>query len=112
MPRNPGTGVYEQPLPDVITATTIESAVYNGFVNYVETDLNTPRPVVAGGTGATNATQARVNLKAEIAAAQVTNYDSHVWETGSFFSLGGATGEPVNSNISGVCVIINNDMNY
>ena len=51
----------------MITATTIESAVYNGFVNDVETDLNTPRPVVAGGTGATNATQARDNLEAEVA---------------------------------------------
>ena len=45
MPRNPGTGVYSKPSPDVITSTTIESTVYNTFVGDVETDLNLPRPV-------------------------------------------------------------------
>jgi hypothetical protein len=32
---------------------TILSAAYNGNVDDVATDLNTPRPIVAGGTGAT-----------------------------------------------------------
>ena len=54
MPRD-GSGVYSQPYPDVVSGTTIESAKYNGNVNDVEQDLNTPRPIVAGGTGATNA---------------------------------------------------------
>ncbi|MET0720664.1 MAG: hypothetical protein ABWY64_07495, partial [Tardiphaga sp.] len=63
MPRLP-TGVYEQPFPDVIPDTTIESAVYNGFVNDIETDLNTPRPIVAGGTGATSAAGALTSLGA------------------------------------------------
>jgi hypothetical protein len=31
MPRD-GSGVYTQPFPDVVEGTTIESAVYNGFV--------------------------------------------------------------------------------
>lgn len=95
MPRNPGTGVYEQPLPDVYSGTTIESAVYNGFVNDVETDLNASRPIVAGGTGATDATTARANLKVEVSTQQVTNYDIHVWEAGSFWSATGATGAPL-----------------
>jgi len=108
MPRNPGTGIYEQPSPDVITATTIESTVYNGFVNDVETDLNTPRPIVSGGTGADNATNARVNLKTEVSAQQVTNYDSHVFEAGSFYSNPGATSEPVAGQYaSGVCHFVN-----
>jgi hypothetical protein len=94
MPRNPGTGIYTKPYPDVISDTTIESTVHNGEIADIETDLNTPRPIVAGGTGANNATQARVNLKAEVAAAQVTNYDSHVWESGSFFSNTGSTSSP------------------
>jgi Chaperone of endosialidase len=61
MPRS-GSGNYTQPFPNVIADTTIESAVYNGFTRDVETDLNTPRPIVAGGTGATNAAEALQNL--------------------------------------------------
>lgn len=95
MPRNPGTGVYEQPAPDVITTTTIESTVYNGFVNDVETDLNAPRPIVAGGTGANNATQARDNLKAEVRTVLVTNFDTQIWESGSFYTNTSPTGGPV-----------------
>jgi hypothetical protein len=64
MPRIPGTGVYEQPAPDVLTATVIESTVYNAFVNDVETDLNLPRPITSGGTGASTAAEATTNLKA------------------------------------------------
>ena len=42
--------------------TTIESTKYNANVADVETDLNAPRPIVAGGTGATNAADAATNL--------------------------------------------------
>jgi len=94
MPRD-GSGIYTQPFPDVVPTTTIESAVYNGFVNDVETDLNAVRPIVAGGTGANSALGARANIDAEVAGQVVTNYDSHVWENGSFYSAGGATGEPL-----------------
>jgi hypothetical protein len=61
MPRD-GSGVYTQPFPDVVAGTTIESAKYNGNVNDVEQDLNTPRPIVAGGTAANNAVDAAINL--------------------------------------------------
>ena len=94
MPRNPGTGIYTKPYPDVISATTIESAVHNGEIADIETDLNTPRPIVAGGTGANNATAARTNLSAEVASVQVINYNSQTWESGSFWSAPGATGAP------------------
>jgi len=112
MPRN-GSGVYTLPpgtegIPD----TTIESGKYNSFIGDVETDLNTPRPVVAGGTGATSAAAARASIKAEVAAAQVTNYDSHVFETGSFYSLAGATGAPTPNATSGTAVIFDSDPNY
>ena len=46
----------------MVENTTIESLVYNGFTRDVETDLNAPRPIVAGGTGATNADEALENL--------------------------------------------------
>jgi hypothetical protein len=93
MPRN-GSGIYEQPFPNVTPDTEIESAVYNGFTRDVEFDLNATRPIIAGGTGAANATEAMFNLKGETAAQLVTNYDSHVWLPGSFRSAAGATGAP------------------
>ncbi|HXJ61298.1 MAG TPA: tail fiber domain-containing protein [Verrucomicrobiae bacterium] len=109
MPRNPGTGIYTKPYPDVISDTTIESTVHNGEIADIETDLNTPRPIVAGGTGANNATTARDNLDAERAGAQVTNYDTHNWESGSFWSADGATGAPSVGYYFGICYILNDN---
>jgi hypothetical protein len=93
MPRD-GSGIYTQPFPNVVDGTTIESAVYNGYTHDVETDLNTPRPIVAGGTGANNAHDAMIALSGEIAYQTVTNYNSHVFFSGSFKSAPGATGAP------------------
>jgi hypothetical protein len=100
MPRD-GSGVYTQPYPNVVEGTTIESAKYNGNVNDVELDLNTPRPIVAGGTGANNAKDAMIALGGEVANQQVTNYDSHAFVSGSFWS-NGATGGPPMSSVSGI----------
>jgi hypothetical protein len=85
---------------------TIASTPYNVNVHDVEADLNAARPIIAGGTGATNATQARDNLDAEVASAQVTNYSSHTFEAGSFYSLSGATDAPTAHDYSGTCWII------
>ena len=93
MPRT-GGGIYVKPFPDVEPGTTIESAVHNGTMSDVETDLNAPRPVIAGGTGANNVRDARINLGAEVAMQIVTNFDAHVWENGSFFAAIGASGGP------------------
>jgi len=93
MPRN-GSGVYSHPFPDVVEGTTIESAVFNGNTSDVEQDLNTPRPIVAGGTGANNAHDAMIALSGEIAVQAVTNYDSYAFVDGSFYSSPGATSEP------------------
>jgi hypothetical protein len=112
MPRN-GSGVYTRPPgTDGIPDTTIESGRYNTFVGDVETDLNAARPIVAGGTGATSAAAARASIKAEVAAAQVTNYDSHTFETGSFYSLAGATGAPTPNATSGTAVVFDSDPNF
>lgn len=94
MPRD-GSGIYTQPFPDVAPATTIESAVYNGFVADVATDLNAPRPIIAGGTGASSAQEARFNLGSGTATQLVTNYDSHLFAPGGFRSAAGATGAPL-----------------
>lgn len=62
MPRS-GGGVYSPPAgTTAVTQTVIESAKYNAFVADVTADLNSPRPVVAGGTGASTAAGARTNL--------------------------------------------------
>ena len=110
MPRI--SGVYTQPFDDVITETTISSSVYNGTINDIETDLNTPRPVVAGGTGATSAAAARTNLQTEVRNAQVTNYNSHVWEPGSFWSASNATSAPsAAEHMVGSVKLLNSDQN-
>jgi hypothetical protein len=93
MPRN-GSGVYNHPFPDVVEGTTIESAVFNGNTSDVEQDLNTPRPIVAGGTGANNAHDAMIALSGEIANQVVTNYDTFPFVPGSLYSVPGATAGP------------------
>jgi hypothetical protein len=58
MPRN-GSGVYSLPPGSSFTPNTlIQSAVINGINNDLATDLNVPRPIVAGGTGASTAAAA------------------------------------------------------
>ena len=95
MPRD-GSGIYSIPpgtqgTPD----TTIESAKYNAFAADLEADLNAPRPVIAGGTGATNAADARNTLDAERSMQPITNFDADLFEAGSFFAASGATNAPV-----------------
>lgn len=52
MPRN-GSGVYTLPPGSTFVPNTLaQSSVVNGINNDLATDLNTPRPIVAGGTGA------------------------------------------------------------
>ena len=62
MSRN-GSGVYTVPPGTIVsTLTTVTSSVHNSFAADVEADMNTPRPVVAGGTGASSADSALTNL--------------------------------------------------
>jgi len=112
MPRN-GAGVYSHPFPNVVEGTTIESAVFNGNTSDVEQDLNTPRPIVAGGTGANNAHDAMIALSGEIAVQQVTNYDSFPFAAGSFWSATGATSAPRSDQpFAGICYYHGADPGY
>ncbi|MEF0939636.1 hypothetical protein [Rhizobium sp. BR 362] len=62
MPRN-GSGVYSLPPGSTFTPNTlIQSSVVNGINTDLATDANTPRPIVAGGTGASTAAGARSAL--------------------------------------------------
>jgi hypothetical protein len=97
MPRD-GSNIYHQPHPDVVTDTTIESAVYNGFVSDLVIDLNAPRPIIAGGTAAENAEQALMNLNGEKSSQVVTNFDSHMWFPGSFRAANTASGSPASGH--------------
>lgn len=62
MPRN-GSEIYAPPAGTKGTPnTTIQSSKYNSFVDDITQDLNTPRPVVMGGTGSGDADEAAANL--------------------------------------------------
>lgn len=61
MPRT--GGVYAPPAGTKGTPnTTIQSSAFNAWVDDMAADANAARPLTAGGTGATNKTDARVNL--------------------------------------------------
>jgi len=98
MPRDGLQQYAPPPGTQGVANYTIESARYNTFVADITADQNTPRPIVAGGTGANNALQAMQNLGGEIAKQIITNYSSAPWVNGSFYSAAGATGAPNPTN--------------
>lgn len=62
MPRS-GAGVYSLPAGSIVTdGQDIEATQHNTPLNDIATDMNTERPIVAGGTGASTAAAARANL--------------------------------------------------
>jgi len=109
MPRDGLSQYAPPPGTNGVTNYTIESTKYNGFVADVTQDLNLPRPIVAGGTGANNAHDAMIALSGEIALQAVTNYDTFPFVSGSFYSNAGATSEPVaGHNFTGICYVNGN----
>ncbi|MGB1215048.1 MAG: tail fiber domain-containing protein [Pikeienuella sp.] len=62
MARN-GSGVYSLPAGSTVSdGQDVLASQHNTPIQDLETDMNTPRPVVAGGTGASTAATARTNL--------------------------------------------------
>ena len=95
MPRDGGGHYHAPPGTDGAPNTTIDSARYNLFVADLEQVLNTPAPIIGGGTGGATPDEALDNLSAEKKGQVVTNFDSMLWESGSFSSSAGATNPPV-----------------
>jgi hypothetical protein len=76
MPRN-GANVYSLPSGTLaVSHTTIESVPYNAFLADLVTDLNTARAVAVGGTGATTAGQALINLGGMAVYASRTAFEA------------------------------------
>lgn len=86
MPRS-GGGVYSLPagLPVNGEISNATDDVRTPFSD-IEADLNTPRPVVAGGTGASSASAARTNLGlGDLATFDAADFfkDQTTWNTGT-----------------------------
>lgn len=91
MPRN-GANIYSKPAGSTaVSGTTIESAKYNSVIDDLVTDANTPRPVVAGGTGATSAAGALTALGLTATAAEINVLDGVTATTAELNILDGAT---------------------
>lgn len=91
MSRN-GPGVYSLPAGyEAVTGETATASQHNTPLEDLETDANTARPVVAGGTGATTAAAARSNLG-------VTAWKSDV--SGALTSSGSANAQTLTTNQS------------
>lgn len=73
MPRN-GAGVYSLPVGSTaVSGAQILAATHNTPIVDLAADANVARPLTAGGTGATSAANARINLGVALAQTSVTD---------------------------------------
>ena len=88
MPRN-GSGVYSKPAgTTAVPNTVIESAKYNSTIDDIAQDLNTARPIVAGGTGATSVAAAQTGLSVDnkvVYAAKSADYTAIATDNNGYF---------------------------
>lgn len=92
MARN-GSGVYSLPAGSTVAnGDTSDASDINTPLQDIEADMNTPRPVVAGGTGATSASAALVNLGLTATAAEINILDGATVTTAELNVLDGIPG--------------------
>ena len=77
IPRN-GSGIYSKPAgTTAVPNSVIESAKYNQTIDDLVTDANTPRPLVAGGSGSGTVSGAQTNFSVDnkvVYATKAANY--------------------------------------
>lgn len=84
MSRN-GSGVYSLPGGSIVSdGQTILATQHNTPLTDLETDMNTARPIVAGGTGATTAAAARAALAIGTTSFKVTAANAQAITAGSW----------------------------
>lgn len=76
MPRD-GSNVYSTPPGTAaVSGTSISSSAFNQLISDIAADLNTPRPISAGGTGATSPETAIEALGAAPANSRLVPWDA------------------------------------
>jgi hypothetical protein len=111
-----GSGVYTLPggFNNVkgVALQPVESGDYNTVILDFEADANIARPVVAGGTGGNSPAAARDGIDAEVAGQVVTDFNTHVWEAGSFYANNQAVNGPVAAHdYYGICYLFGSQNN-
>lgn len=112
MPRN-GSGVYSLPAGLPVNGETSDATddIRTPFSD-LEADANTVRPVVAGGTGASSAAAALVNLGLTATAAEINVLDGVTASTAEINVLDGLTPTTTELNyVDGVTSAIQTQLN-
>lgn len=91
MPRNAGNVYSKPPGTTPIVNDDVDPVPFNLLMDDIATDLNTPRPIVAGGTGASSASAALVNLGLTATAAEINTLDGITASTAELNILDGVT---------------------
>ncbi len=112
MSRN-GSGVYSLPAGSTVTnGDTSDATDLNTPLADLEADANLPRPIVAGGTGASSAAQALINLGLTATAAEINVLDGVTASTAELNILDGVTATTAEINhIDGVTSPIQTQIN-
>jgi len=99
MSRN-GSGVYSLPPGSTVTnGDTSDASDVNTPLADLEADMNIPRPIVAGGTGASSASAALVNLGLTATAAEINVLDGITSTVAELNILDGVTASAAELNI-------------
>lgn len=108
-----GSGVYSAPAGTTATSgTTIESAKYNAFVADLVADANNPRPIVAGGTGATTAAGILAATGVTASVAEVNTLDGITATTAELNILDGVTANAAELNILDGATLSTAELNF